>query len=52
MSRTKKGSKPPGYDFWSRRPKSSKNCKDLTHRAERKQGKDQVKKGKQDYEEK
>lgn len=42
MSRTNKGSKPPGYDFWSRRPKSSKNSKDLTHRAERQEGKEEV----------
>lgn len=45
MSRSKKGKKPVGYDFWSKRPNSSKNDKDLTHKAERKQGKSQVKKG-------
>ena len=40
MSRSKKGSKPPGFDFWSRRPHSNKNDKDLTHRAERREGKE------------
>ena len=25
MSRTKKGSKPPGYEFWSKRPGSMYN---------------------------
>lgn len=42
MSRSKKGSKPPGFDFWSRRPKSFFNDKDLTHRAERAQAKEEV----------
>lgn len=42
MSRSNKGSKPPGYEFWSKRPKSFKNSKDLTHRAERKEGKEEV----------
>lgn len=39
MTRSKKGSKPPGYDFWSKRPKSFHNDKDLTRRAERREGK-------------
>ena len=39
MSRSRKGSKAPGYDFWSRRPNSSngygKQVKKITHRIER-----------------
>ena len=39
MSRTKKGSKPPGYDTWSRRPGSTygsgKDGKTDTKRRER-----------------
>ena len=41
MSRTKKGSKSPGYDFWSRRPPgggcagSGPEAKKITHKAER-----------------
>lgn len=43
MARTNKGTKPPGYDFWSKRPKSSKNDKKLTHKAERQEDKKQAK---------
>lgn len=46
MSRTKKGAKPPGYDFWSRRPHSGNGfgpvVKNFTHRVERQQAKDQI----------
>ena len=47
MSRTRKGSKPPGYEYWSKRPGNKHGGllgvrqKKFTHRAERKQGKDQ-----------
>lgn len=49
MSRTKKGGKAPGFEYWSKRPcKGGGGCpgkqtKTLTHRAERRQGKDEVK---------
>lgn len=50
MSRTKKGSKGPGFDYWSRRPVKGTgsagmasgfgpDVKKLTHRSERRQGK-------------
>ena len=46
MSRTKKGAKSAGYEYWSRRPYSNKHgadpgrvTKDLTHRAERREAK-------------
>lgn len=42
MSRTRKGSKPPGYEFWSRRPQSGGKgaaSKGFCHRQERAQGK-------------
>lgn len=39
MSRTNKGSKPLGYDYWSKRPGSGwgygKHIKDITHSRER-----------------
>ena len=40
MSRTKKGSKGPGYEYWSRRPAKGatdpgKASKTITHRLER-----------------
>lgn len=39
MSRTKKGSKHVGYDYWSKRPYSKcgygASVKDMTHRKER-----------------
>lgn len=42
MSRTIKGSKGPGYDYWGRRPGKStipgSFAKRLTHRAERRCG--------------
>ncbi len=37
MSRTRKGSKPPGYEFWGRRPHNIHQDKSLTCRAERRQ---------------
>lgn len=48
MSRTRKGSKPVGYDYWTARPGNKgggcpgKYQKILTHRMERKQGKKQA----------
>ena len=48
MSRTKKGSKPFGYDYWSKRPYSGygygKDIKDMCHRAERMQENEIVRK--------
>lgn len=39
MARTKRGSKSPGFEYWSARPYSQTSpgriSKDLTHRAER-----------------
>lgn len=40
MSRTKHGSKGPGYDYWGKRPKKAgtspgKGVKAITHRLER-----------------
>lgn len=45
MSRSKKGSKPPGYEFWSRRPSSCNGgsgrwAKYFTHKKERMQSKE------------
>jgi len=46
MSRTVKGSKGCGFDFWSRRPHSSSGhgriVKTFCHRVERRQSKDLV----------
>ncbi len=50
MSRTNKGAKPPGFDYWSKRPVKGTDSqgrasgfgpkvKKLTHRSERRQGK-------------
>jgi len=49
MSRTVKGSKGPGYEYWSKRPfnrcdgiispKGGKHTKKRTHKAERRAGK-------------
>ena len=48
MSRTKKGSKPLGYDYWSKRPYSGcgygKYIKEMCHRAERMQQSELVRK--------
>jgi hypothetical protein len=50
MSRTKHGSKAPGYEYWSKRPGSNsggsvpgKVSKRFTHRAERRLGKQAAK---------
>jgi hypothetical protein len=47
MSRTKKGSKGPGYEYWSKRPGKlstpGKDAKKRTHRLERLDGKKQIK---------
>lgn len=49
MSKTKKGSKPPGYDFWGRRAKSGRDygkiIKTITKRIERSRSKIAVRKG-------
>ena len=43
MSRTRKGSKPPGYEFWSKRPAGQGGrgayAKKITHKVERLDGK-------------
>lgn len=39
MSRSKKGSKGPGHDFWSKRPHSESNSKKKTKRTERQKNK-------------
>lgn len=48
MSRTIKGSKTLGYDYWSKRPCSKRGfgpvIKDMTHRVERRIKKDTVRK--------
>lgn len=52
MSRTKRGSKGPGCDYWGRRPKSSgcgygKIVKTISKRIERARSKAAVKQGKE-----
>lgn len=46
MARTKRGSKPAGYDYWSRRPFSSlgygPDIKHMTRKTERAQAKEQL----------
>ena len=59
MSRTKKGSKGSGYEYWSARPFNKHGGyglgayhKKRTHKAERQQGKDEIlneRKTKEDY---
>lgn len=49
MSRTNKGSKGPGYDYWGKRPikagtSPGKGVKPLTHRLERRRADRAVKK--------
>lgn len=51
MSRTKKGSKGPGYEFWGPRPSKcltnpNKETKRLTHKLERAKAKAAVRAGK------
>lgn len=52
MSRTKKGSKGPGYEYWGRRPcngyNPSKENKRLTHQIERARAKQDLRKPKED----
>lgn len=52
MSRTRKGSKAPGYEFWSRRPYSGIGhgpvCKRICHGMERAQAKEAVRSGVKD----
>lgn len=49
MAKTKKGSKSPGYEFWGKRPGTKKGprvgpkAKNITHRAERQEGKKVIK---------
>ena len=49
MARTKRGQKPVGYDYWSRRPtpdmSPGRSAKTMTHRRERIQSKEQVQAG-------
>jgi hypothetical protein len=49
MGKTKTGSKGPGFDYWSRRPKSSmgfgKWLKQTCTRIERRRSKNQVRRG-------
>lgn len=51
MSRSKKGGKPPGYNYWSKRPGTHKGgmdpgkfSKKLNARLERIEGKEEIKK--------
>ncbi len=57
MSRTKKGKKGPGHEYWSKRPLSSNHgaspgriTKDITHGKERAQAKREVHKAKNEKE--
>ena len=46
MSRTKKGNKPPGFEYWGKRPPSmsvpGKDTKQATHQIERAQAKQEL----------
>ncbi|AXF41495.1 hypothetical protein SHAb15599_00141 [Acinetobacter phage SH-Ab 15599] len=42
MSRTRKGSKPVGYEYWGKRPGSYWVDRKTCHRKERMEGKDEV----------
>lgn len=48
MSRTKKGKKSPGYDYWSRRPNKGTSpgpvTKKITHRMERIESAEKIRK--------
>ena len=48
MNRTNRGSKGPGYEYWGRRKPSGygygKPLKKQTHKSERQQGKDEIRK--------
>jgi hypothetical protein len=48
LSRTPKRGKPPGYDYWSRRPMAGQGpapgVKQATHQIERARAKDEVRK--------
>ena len=48
MSRTKKGSKSPGYEYWGKRPMSGSNpgawAKKVTHKIERHRGEAETRK--------
>lgn len=52
MSRTRRSSKPPGYEFWSARPGNPRTpgpvSKTYTHRAERRAAAKQVREAKED----
>lgn len=54
MSRTKRGSKPPGYEFWSRRPQCGgvgPESKKICHSQERAQAKEATREALADYRE-
>jgi hypothetical protein len=52
MSRTKKGKRSPGYEYWGKRPNSGctpgKEDKKITHQIERAQAKQKLHKEKKD----
>lgn len=54
MSRTRRGGKPPGYEFWSRRPCSGnghgKVVKDMTKAKERMEEKELIQSERKDLE--
>lgn len=57
MSRTKKGAKGPGYEYWGKRPIArnhgavpGRKTKTMTHRLERLEGKKEIKKQKDESE--
>ena len=54
MSRTKKGQKAPGYEYWGKRPgprDPGKYSKTRTHRLERLEDKAEIKKGRKELDE-
>lgn len=54
MTRTRKGTKPPGYDYWGKRKPNSgygKEIKKLTHTNDRIIDKEQIEKGIKDAQE-
>lgn len=59
MARTKKGSKGVGYEYWGKRPGTSKSgghpgkeAKKVTHRAERREAEELIRKENEEKEEK
>jgi len=56
VSNTIRGSKPPGYEFWSRRPGKGRMsrgafAKKMTHRTERQQGRVSAEQAAEEYQE-